>query len=350
MNKKEKLLGKTLEELKDIVAQLNLPKYSASQISDWLYKKEISSISEMSNLSKKTRDLLEEHYEIGLNTYEQVQISVDGTKKYLFKTEDGYYIESAMIPDKDRYTLCISSQKGCKMNCLFCSTGKQGWQGNLTANEIINQIRSVDEFKQLTNIVYMGMGEPLDNYEAVKVSLELLTADYAYAWSPKRVTLSTIGVLPNLKRFLSESKVHLAISIHSPYEEERQQIMPVQKAYPIAQVLELIKQSDFSKQRRVSFEYIVFENHNDTPEHALALAKLLKDIPCRINLIRFHKIPDVKLNSTNEERLLLFQKKLQEQNITTTIRASRGEDIFAACGLLSTKALLKPKKIKSSKK
>jgi len=308
MQEKEALFGKTLVEIQNIIEALKLPKFTAKQITDWLYKKDISSIDHMSNLSKKARALLNTNYTYGLVETIQTQESVDGTKKYLFPTKTGHFIETAMIPDlkKERHTVCVSTQKGCKMNCLFCATGKQGWQGDLTTGEILNQFKNIPEFSVMTNIVYMGMGEPLDNVDAVLKSLEILTSDYGFAWSPKRITVSSIGVIPGMKRFLEESNAHLAISLHSPFDEERLQIMPVQKAYPIKQVLEEIKSYDFGKQRRISFEYIVFDGMNDTPKHALELSKILSGIQCRINLIRFHEIPDVDLKTTNEERLVAF--------------------------------------------
>lgn len=344
MEAKEALFGKTWSQIQTIVKDLGMPNYTVSQITDWLYKKEIRSIDQMSNLSKKGRDLLNEKYIYGLVDSEKVQVSVDGTKKYLFRTHKGTFIETAMIPDEHRHTLCVSTQMGCKMNCLFCSTGKQGWQGNLTTGEILNQFKNIPEYTKITNMVYMGMGEPLDNVDAVLNSLEILTSDYGFAWSPKRITVSSIGVILGMKRFLEESTAHLAISLHAPFDHEREAIMPVQKAYPLQKVLETIKAFDFGKQRRISFEYIVFDSMNDTMAHADELAKILNGIRCRINLIRFHKIPDVDLKSTNEERLLAFQQRLMQKGLTTTIRASRGEDIYAACGLLSTKELLKNQK------
>lgn len=343
MSEKEALFGKTLKEIQALVSDLNLPKYTANQITDWLYKKNISSIDEMLNLSKKTRELLNENYSVGMIDSIQVQQSVDGTKKYLFPTNTGHFVETAMIPDEKRHTVCVSTQKGCKMNCLFCATGKQGWNGNLTTREILNQFKNIPEFVDMTNIVYMGMGEPLDNIDAVLGSLEILTSDYGFAWSPKRITVSSIGVIPGMRRFLDESNAHLAISLHSPYDEERLKIMPVQKAYPIKKVLEEIKSFDFGRQRRISIEYIVFNGMNDTMEHADELVRILNGINCRINLIRFHEIPDVGLATTDEERLVAFQQRLMKKGLTTTIRASRGEDIFAACGLLSTKELEKEK-------
>ncbi len=334
------LFGQTLPQLKKKVVGLGLPQYIATQIADWLYKKSISDIDQMSNLSKEVRAKLKNDFVFGKVDYINTQASVDGTKKYLFPTQKGYYIETAMIPDDERHTVCVSTQMGCKMNCLFCATGKQGWQGNLSSGEILNQFKHIPEFDKMTNIVYMGMGEPLDNIDAVLDSIEILTSDYGFAWSPKRITISTVGVIPAMKRFLNESQAHLAVSLHSPFDEERKNIMPVQNAYPLSDVLALLKTYDFTKQRRVSFEYIVFHGLNDTMKHADELSRILNGIKCRVNLIRFHSIPDVELKTTNEEQLLAFQTRLKQKGIFTTIRASRGQDIDAACGLLSTKALL----------
>lgn len=338
---KERLFGKTLEELQSLVLELGLPKFTAKQITDWLYKKQIASIDEMTNLSKKARELLNEKYELGLTKYNKVQASVDGTKKYLFPTIQNKFIETAMIPERDRKTVCVSSQVGCKMGCLFCFTAKQGFQGQLSAGEIINQIKSIDEVEEVSNIVYMGMGEPFDNLEEVLKSLEVLTSEWGFAMSPRRITVSTIGIIPGMLTFLEKSEAHLAVSLHTPFHEERQKIMPVQVAYPIEEVVEEIKSWDFGRQRRISFEYILFEDLNDTQEHVDELARLLDGLKCRINLIRFHAVPGTPLKSPNEKRIQRFKDALNKKGILTTVRASRGEDIYAACGLLSTKELVK---------
>ncbi|MFV0365300.1 MAG: 23S rRNA (adenine(2503)-C(2))-methyltransferase RlmN [Mangrovibacterium sp.] len=336
---KQALFGKTLSELQAICLELNLPKFTAKQICDWLYKKEISSIEEMSNLSKKARELLQEHYDFGLISPIKVQESTDGTKKYLFPTTDGKYIETAMIPDRDRRTVCVSSQVGCKMNCLFCMTGKQGFQSQLTAGEILNQLRSIAEYNDITNIVYMGMGEPFDNLDEVLKSTEILTSEWGMAKSPRRITVSSIGMLDSLRRFLAESECHLAISLHNPIHEERKELMPIEQKQSLNEVLDVIRVHDFGGQRRVSFEYIVFPGMNDSSAHVLELARALDGIKCRMNLIRFHEIPGTPLRSTTDNSIERFKEGLEAKGITTTIRASRGQDIFAACGLLSTKEM-----------
>ena len=338
---KEHLFGKTLSQIRKITDELGLPGFTAKQISDWLYKKDITSIGEMSNLSKKARALLDEKFAFGLQNFSNVQESADGTKKYLFEVQPGQFIESAFIPETKRSTLCLSSQVGCKRRCLFCMTGKQGLQGELTAGEILNQVRSIPEFHSLTNLVYMGMGEPLDNLDEVMQSLQILTADWGFGWSPRRITVSTIGVIPAMKIFAEHSDCHLAVSLHTPFDAERKLLMPVNQEYPLKDVVTTLKQFSFERQRRISFEYIVFNGMNDTPKHVKELARLLNGLKCRINLIRFHPIPDTPLKGTDETRLQEFKEALIAKGITTTIRASRGQDIDAACGLLSTKEMLK---------
>ncbi|MDP2237216.1 MAG: 23S rRNA (adenine(2503)-C(2))-methyltransferase RlmN [Bacteroidales bacterium] len=338
---KQPLFGKTPDELKQIVLSLGLPAFAARQISEWLYKKHIRAVDEMTNLSKVARQLLNEKYTVGLTDFSNVQTSLDGTKKYLFPTSDNRFIEAAYIPDDDRATLCVSSQVGCKMGCLFCMTGKQGFQSQLSAGEIVNQISSLPERDKLSNIVYMGMGEPFDNLEGVMRSLEILTSNWGYAMSPRRITVSTIGMIPAMKHFLENSECHLAVSMHTPFHEERRKLMPVENVYPIADVMELLRSFDLGKQRRISFEYIMFKGINDTPRHVKEISRLLNGLRCRINLIRFHPIPDTPLQSSSEEIIQEFREALVKRGIRTTVRASRGQDIFAACGLLSTKELVK---------
>ena len=336
MIQKENLYGKTFNELAAVVKRVGLPGYSAKQIAGWLYKKEISSIDEMTNLSKQARDILSVDYAYGLSAPVKSSESNDGTKKYLYKVLGEKFIETAYIPDRDRATICVSSQSGCKMGCVFCMTGRQGFQGNLSSNEILNQFRSLPEFKTLTNIVYMGMGEPLDNLVELLKTLEILTSDWGYGWSPTRITVSTVGLLGSIREFLSKSKVHLAVSLHSPFDEERRMLMPIQRTNSVKEVLDVIKSFDFTSQRRVSFEYILFRGLNDTPLHIKELARILNGIRCRINIIRFHAIPGSPYVSPDVKATTEFKEKLNAKGILTTVRASRGEDIQAACGMLST--------------
>ena len=333
---KTPLLGMTLAELKEVARSLGMPAFTGGQIAKWIYGSHVRDIAEMTNISKANREKLAEQYCIGVMEHIDAQYSVDGTIKYLFPVASGKFVETVFIPDKDRATLCVSCQVGCKMNCLFCQTGKQGFEGSLTAADILNQIYSLPEAERLTNIVFMGQGEPMDNLDAVLRATEVLTADWGWAWSPKRITVSSVGVRGKLKRFLDESPCHVAISLHSPLPEQRAQLMPSEKAMSISEVVELLRGYDFAHQRRLSFEYIVFGGLNDSMAHAKAIVDLLRGLDCRINLIRFHQIPGVPLHGADEETMLRFRDYITAHGVFTTIRASRGQDIYAACGLLST--------------
>lgn len=335
-NGKKKLLGMSLAELKDVASNLCMPAFVGKQMSEWMYKRHVRSIDEMTNISKANREKISEAYEIGCSAPADCQRSVDGTVKYLFPTSGGKFVETVYIPDRDRATLCVSSQVGCKMNCLFCQTGKQGFEGSLTSGDIINQIYSLPERDSLTNIVFMGQGEPMDNLDNVLRATEILTEDYAYAWSPRRITVSSVGIKNKLKRFLDESECHVAISLHSPIHEQRAMLMPAERGMTATEIVELLRQYDFSHQRRLSFEYIVFEGLNDTRAHAREIIRLLDGLDCRINLIRFHDIPGTDLHGVDDAAMERMRDYLTSHGIFTTIRASRGQDIYAACGLLST--------------
>ncbi len=327
---KEKLYGKTLNELIAVTKHVGLPGFAAKQIADWLYKKEIGTINEMTNLSKKMRELLSNAYEIGLSDPVSFSESKDGTKKYLYKVLNDKYVETAFIPDEDRATICVSSQSGCKMGCIFCMTGKQGFQGNLSSNEILNQFRSLPEFKQLTNMVYMGMGEPLDNMTELLKSLDIMTGEWGYGWSPTRITVSTVGMVDGMKEFLEKSRCHLAVSLHSPFDEERRKLMPIQRTNNVKEILDIIRNFDFNSQRRVSFEYILFDGLNDSPRHIKELTRILNGIKCRINIIRFHPVPGSTLRSPDHNSVIAFKEALNTKGILTTIRASRG-DRYTGC-------------------
>ena len=337
MAERDNILGKTLGEIRKIVQELELPGYTAVQLTEWIYKKGAISFEQMSNLSKETRKKLEDMFFIGLYDPSGVQVSADGTKKYLFPALTGKYVEAVYIPETERSTLCLSSQVGCKMDCLFCMTGKQGFQGNLSSGDILNQILSLPERMSLTNYVFMGMGEPLANTDNVLRSLEVLTSEYGFGISPSRFTVSTIGILPGLEKLMAQNRCHLAVSLHSPFDEERLSLMPVEKMFPIKRVIEFLKKTPVGRQRRVSFEYIMFKGINDTARHVNGLARLLNGLRCRINLIRYHPIPGVALESSDEDTIQWFKNRLNEKGVLTTIRASRGKDIFAACGMLSTR-------------
>ena len=332
------LLGLTLSQLQELCAQEGFPRFTAKQLCDWLYRKRVDNIDAMTNLSLAQRARLNEMAYIGREVPVRCQVSKDGTKKYLFETENGERrVESVYIPEEERATLCVSCQVGCKMGCRFCVTGQQGFHGNLSAGDILNQLFSIPEFEQLTNVVFMGMGEPMDNLDAVLAATEVLTAPWGLACSPKRITVSTVGIIPGLKRFLDESQCHLAVSLHNPVAAERQQMMPVQKAYPLNEVLALLRQYNWSGQRRLSFEYTMFRGLNDDQAHAAKLVEALKGLDCRVNLIRFHESPEAPYKTSMPSTIAAFQNYLNRHGVICTLRASRGQDIDAACGLLAGK-------------
>lgn len=332
---KNRLIGMDMEELTLMVSDYSLPKFTAKQIAEWIYKKRVKSIEEMTNLSKAAREVLSSDYEVGITRYDEKVVSEDGTKKYLFPSHFAGCVESVMIPEEDRVTVCVSSQVGCKMACDFCMTGKGGFKGNLDAGEILSQILSIDEAESVSNVVFMGMGEPLNNYDEVKKAMDIITAEWGFAFSPKRVTLSTVGILPQLEFFLKDSKCHLAVSLHNPFSTERVKFMPAERIYPIEEIMRIIRSYDFSGQRRVSFEYIMFDGVNDSKRHADGVVRLLKGLECRVNLIRFHKIPESEMRPSPMEKMEMFRKRLSNAGVLTTIRRSRGEEITAACGMLS---------------
>lgn len=331
------LLGKTLPHLQELCAAEGFPRFAAKQLCDWLYKKRVESIDAMTNLSLAQRARLNEIAYIGRETPVRCQVSRDGTKKYLFPVLDGHFVEAVYIPEEDRATLCVSCQVGCKMGCRFCVTGQQGFHGNLSAGDILNQLFSIPEYESLTNVVFMGMGEPMDNLDAVLAATQAMTADWGLGWSPKRITVSTVGIVPSLKRFLDESQCHLAVSLHNAVPQERFAMMPVQKAFPLNEVLALLRHYDWSGQRRLSFEYTMFRGENDDLLHAQKLVDALKGLDCRVNLIRFHESPEAPFRTSMPTAIKSFQDYLNRHGVICTLRASRGQDIDAACGLLAGK-------------
>lgn len=329
------LLGMTLAQLQELCAAEGFPRFTAKQLCDWLYKKRVESIDAMTNLSLAQRARLNEMAYIGRETPVRCQVSRDGTKKYLFPVLDGHYVEAVYIPEEDRATLCVSCQVGCKMGCRFCVTGQQGFHGNLGAGDILNQLFSIPEYGELTNVVFMGMGEPMDNLDAILAATQAMTSDWGLGWSPKRITVSTVGIVPGLKRFLDESQCHVAVSLHNAVPQERLQMMPVQKAFPLSEVLALLRHYDWSGQRRLSFEYTMFRGINDDQQHAQKLVDALKGLDCRVNLIRFHESPEAPYKTSMPTAIKAFQDYLNRHGVTCTLRASRGQDIDAACGLLA---------------
>ncbi len=373
------LLGLTLEELQAVACEAGLPRFAGKQLCEWLYKHRVTSFDQMTNISLKARERLKELYTIGRLEPTAEAVSVDGTRKYLFPIvisnqqsvvsgqqaaiSNQQYIECVYLPEDDRTTLCVSTQAGCKMGCKFCMTGTLGFHGNLSTADILAQVL---HFPDLTNLVLMGEGEPMDNIDNVLRALKVLTAEWGLGWSGKRITVSTVGILPKqlrsqqsdgrnangeekaaLERFLNETDCHLALSLHNPYPAERAAIMPAEKLTPVEDVLALLRQYDWTHQRRLSFEYICWSGINDDQQHAKQLIRLLQGLPCRVNLIRYHSNKEDSCKEGNnksgekplfpasdEARMVVFRDYLSAHGVTCTIRRSRGEDILAACGML----------------
>lgn len=341
------LLGKTREELQTLVVSMGEPAYRGDQLYEWIYKHKARSLSEMSSLPMGMRERLtaegtpsEQNDRPALpGSIPPVHVneSLDGTKKYLFPTRHGGFVEAALIPDRDRLTLCLSTQVGCRRGCSFCQTARQGFQGNLSPGEIVNQYHALPERDGVTNIVYMGMGEPLDNIDATLTSLALFTDAEGYGLGRGRITLSTVGIHPELERFLETSHVNLAVSLHSPFPEERRTIMPVENANPIEHTIALIRERREDRRRKVSFEYTMFAGVNDTPRHVDGISRLLNGLALRVNLIPFHTIPGTALQPSDRLTIERFRDALRGKGLPTFIRSSRGQDINAACGLLWTR-------------
>ncbi len=336
------LLGQSAGDIEQTVTALGYPAFRARQLYHWLYHHGVTTFDQMENLPGVLRSAMGEHHVIGATPAARVNESADGTKKYLFPTLHGGFVETAMIPEGKRVTLCISTQVGCRRSCTFCQTARQGFQGNLSAGEIVNQYHSVPERDRVSNIVYMGMGEPLDNPDETLGSLALFTDPDGYNLSPRKVTLSTVGIHPHLERFLDSCDANLAVSLHNPFPEERKRIMPVEIGNPISETMRLIRTRREDTSRRISFEYTMFSGFNDTRRHVDGIAKLLNGLRVRINLIPFHPIPKTPLQPASPERMEEFADALRQKGFPTSIRRSRGQDINAACGLLWTRHVDSP--------
>lgn len=340
------LLGQSEHQLRSLAESLGYRSFVGSQLAHWLYVQRVDRFSGMSNLPGRLRDLLENDYRLGRYSPRQVAESSDGTRKYLYdvvsllSARGSRSVETAVIPDGDRLTVCLSCQSGCRMGCLFCATGAQGFGGNLNAGEIVNQLLSLPEYERVSNLVLMGMGEPLDNYDAVVGALDVFTGSWGLGMSPRRITLSSVGVSSNLERFVRERSCHLAVSLHSPYDEERQWLIPAARGHYIADLMNVLLRGDWQGQRRLSFEYVVLRGVNDSVRHVLALAHLLRGLPVRVNLIPYHPTGGAndRFGSPSADRVDAMSLELNDLGVRTTVRASRGEDIGAACGMLSRTA------------
>ena len=336
------LLSLSLAEIDRFLADLGLEGYRSSQIKRWIFKEGVTAFDQMSNLSKKTKSLLEENSFLSRLKIEKILLSSDGAKKYIFQVDQENTIESVLIPDKSRLTLCISTQAGCSRGCKFCLTGKKGLSRNLTSSEIINQVlevkRDIGKEIRISNLVIMGMGEPLDNFENVKKTVTIMLDREGFDFSSRRITLSTSGVIPGIKDLIESGlNINLAVSLNASSDKKRDVLMPVNRAFPLKELIVMIKNYPLKKRSRITFEYILLGGINDSLEDAENLVRLLKGIKAKINLLNFNPFPGSKFSLSSPGRVLEFQNFLMSKNLAVNLRKSRGIDILAACGQLGGK-------------
>lgn len=337
LSAKTNLFGMSLESLRSFIQRVDMPRFRADQIADWLYRHHADSLDQMTNISRADRARIGEVAEIRLRPPVECRVSADGTRKYAFATDGGDVVESALIPEGDRMTLCISSQVGCRVGCVFCATGAMRLRGNLSSGEILNQYRTIPERERITNIVYMGMGEPLDNLNAVAESVLCLTRPYGYGLSNRRVTLSTVGKPAPLTRFLERCDIRLAVSLHTPFQEQRRELMPGTRGYDLSELITMLRERARGDTRRVSFEYVMLRDINDSLSHADETVRLLSGMQTRVNLIPFHPWSGNDMRPSSPAQIERFRVRLERNGLTATVRATRGLDIEAACGLLATR-------------
>ncbi len=341
------LMGMSATSLEDLLEEMGEKRFRGTQILKWVHQSGVRDLDRMTNLSKALRGKLSEEFEVAIPEVVSCECSSDGTKKWLLRMQGGSCIEMVFIPEGDRGTLCVSSQIGCALDCVFCSTGKQGFHRDLTTAEIIGQLwiaaDSFDQFsthnsRKITNVVMMGMGEPLMNFDNVVEAMNIMLDDNAYGLSKRRVTLSTAGVVPGLEKLGDVSEVSLAISLHAPNDELRTKLVPLNRKYSIDQLINsarryLEKMPD--KRRKVTIEYTLIDKINDSIEHARELSDLLRDLPCKINLIPCNPFPGSEFRRSKDTAINRFRDILYREGYTVTIRATRGDDIAAACGQLA---------------
>lgn len=342
---KTDLTNLSLEQLTEFITGLGLPKYRSTQVFAWLYRPHIKDFSEMTDLSKELRETLAARASFTWPQIAAVEQSKDGTVKYGFKLHDDNYIEAVLIPEDGRNTLCVSSQVGCAMGCGFCLTGSIGFRRNLMPGEIVGQVVRVRSWlidkhgpeAMLSNLVFMGMGEPLANFDNLLVALEILTEQRGLDFSERRITVSTCGLVPKIIELGRKTKVNLAVSLHSVDDRIRSQLMPINKKFPVADLLEACRNFPMPKRKRIMFEYILIRDLNDSETDAEMLAAMLKGIPCKINLLPYNESEGLPYRRPSEETINLFQQKLWDAGYTVLVRSSRGADISAACGQLAGK-------------
>ena len=337
---KRSLCGLTPDEIYDFIKNDGYHLSHAIAVALGIYRKRITEISEIPVIPKKLKTYLENYFNSGVFVPLNSEISVDKTVKYLFRTQEGKLFETVFIPDLKRNTVCVSTQSGCRMGCPFCVTAKYGFHGDLSAGEIVNQIISLPEAGRITHVVFMGMGEPMDNLEEVLKACEIITAQWGLSISPANVTVSTVGIIPGIEAFLNRSECNLTVSLYSPFEDERRNVVPVEKKYPVREVVEIMKNYPLRKKRRLSIAYVMIKNINDSDKHLERLKKLLQGSKIRVNLLPYHQGKNDKNNSSSDDRMQYFKHNLVVSGISASIRRSRGTDISAACGLLASSCYL----------
>lgn len=346
--KMENLLNYTREDLSQWLEKNGVRPFRSKQIFKWLYLKLAGDFSQMTDLGKDLRALLSTHFYIDCLTLADRQVSADTTEKYLFQLSDGAHIESVLIPEKDHFTLCVSSQVGCAMNCRFCLTAKGGWIRNLSTGEIISQVRAVRNFladrqtdpQKLSNIVFMGMGEPMANYDAVIQAIEVITdTDFGLKFSPRRVTVSTCGLVPGILALGEACAVNLAVSLNATDDDTRSWLMPVNRTYPLSQLLDACRNFTMKPRNKITFEYILIKGVNDSPDHARRLVRLLTPLRAKVNLIAFNPHPGTDLQAPDPGQVKAFLQILLDKNMTAIVRKSKGADILAACGQLRARQM-----------
>ncbi len=330
--------GLLIAEIEQIVAAAGEREFRARQVGKWLYRQQVESFAQMTNLPAALRAHLETDFAIGSADTELVARSADGTRKLLIRLDDGEAIETVIIPANDRVTLCISSQAGCAMGCAFCATALMGLHRNLEAAEIVGQViaaqRELGSGEELTNYVFMGMGEPLANYQRLRRAIAIMTAEWGMGISPRRITVSTVGLVPMMERLLNDTAVNLAVSLSATTDEQRERIAPINRRYPLALLIETCRRLPLARRRRITFEYVMLAGVNDSPADAARLAKLMAPLRAKVNLICFNPFEGAAFESSPRCAIEVFQAILHQGNLTATIRESRGRDIAAACGQL----------------
>ena len=329
------LCGLTVDEIYDLIGSSGYTHIQAVSVSNSIYKKHISDISDFAKIPYRLKEMLFKVAKSGISLPLASEVSEDKSVKYLFRTEDGKEFETVYIPDKKRNTVCVSTQSGCRMGCSFCFTARYGYRGNLTAGEIVNQIIAIPKSENVTHVVFMGMGEPMDNIENVLKACKIITAEWGLAFSVRNVTVSTVGLMPAVEQFLQNSDCNLTLSLYSPFPDERKKMVPAENEYPVNLIINLIKNFPLKKKRRLSIAYVMIKDLNDSDRHLEELKSILTGSAIRVNLLPYHSVPADLKSSSSAERMQVFKHNLVVSGVSASIRKSRGEDISAACGLLA---------------